>query len=443
MAGRPRRSAAARSTGVATRVGLVLLASVGVWLPSGLRAQEPAPGVRIGLTYAPGTRPGVYVLPVRGADADSIRAIVARDLDFGDRISVIESEGSAAPTGALNYALYRRLGAAAVLQLVVPGDGTLQATLHDLATSTVRNSQRFPLATPRLSPEWRLAVHRVADEVERWVTGEAGVAATRILFVRGGTLWQVDADGANAAAIPGIGSALGPAWHPSGQAIAWTELGDGGTRILMRDLPSARTQVMSGAAAANLSPAFSSDGRLLAYAAGDDGTDLLVRPLAGEGAAYAITAGRGSTNAQPSFSPDGRRVAFTTSRLGHNEIYISDSDGANPELLTTSGFGDQLYRADPSWSPDGRAVAFSTQIEGRFQVATIALRDRSVKQHTSEGINEDPSWAPDARHLVVTSNRGGSRQLWVLDTESGRMRQLTRGPAARMAAWGPRVSTAR
>jgi TolB protein len=88
-------------------------------------------------------------------------------------------------------------------------------------------------------------------------------------------------------------------------------------------------------------------------------------------------------------------------------------------------------------------VAFSTQIEGRFQVATIALRDRSVKQHTSEGINEDPSWAPDARHLVLTSNRGGSRQLWVLDTESGRMRQLTRGPAARMAAWGPRLGAGR
>ncbi len=408
-----------------------------------LGAQEPAPGVRIGLTYAPGTRPGVYVLPVRGPGADSVRAIVARDLDHGDRIAVIAPDSGVAPSGALNYALFQRLGAAAVLQMTLPGDGSLQVALHDLASATVRNSQRFVLPPAALTPAWRLALHRVSDEVERWVTGQQGVAASRLLFVRGGTLWQVDVDGENAMPVAGVGAALGPTWHPNGSVIAWTELGDAGSRILMRDLSSGRTTVMSGRASANLSPVFAPDGSQLAYAAGNDGTDIVVRPLAGDDGAYAITAGQGSTNAQPTFSPDGRRVAFTTSRLGRNEIYISDSDGANPELLTTSGFGDQLYRSDPSWSPDGRAVAFSTQIEGRFQVATIALRDRSVKQHTSEGINEDPSWAPDARHLVFTSNRGGSRQLWVLDTESGRMRQLTRGPAARMAAWGPRIPAVR
>ena len=408
-----------------------------------LGAQEPAPGVRIGLTYAPGTRPGVYVLPLRGVGADSVRAIVSRDLDYGDRIAVIAPDSGPVPSGALNYALFRRLGAAAVLQMTMPGDGSLQVALHELVSSTVRNSQRFVLPQPALGPAWRLAVHRVADEVEKWVTGQTGVAASRILFVRGGTLWQVDSDGESAAPVPGVGVALGPAWHPGGQAVAWTELGDAGSRILMRDLGSGRTTVMSGRAAANLSPAFSPDGRQLAYASGDDGTDIMIRAVAGDAPPFAITAGRGSTNAQPTFSPDGRRVAFTTSRLGRNEVYIADSDGASPELLTTSGFGDQLYRSDPAWSPDGRAVAFSTQIEGRFQVATIALRDRSVKQHTSEGINEDPSWAPDARHLVFTSNRGGSRQLWVLDTESGRTRQLTRGPAARMAAWGPRLAESR
>jgi TolB protein len=156
-----------------------------------------------------------------------------------------------------------------------------------------------------------------------------------------------------------------------------------------------------------------------------------------------VTVGRGTTNSQPTFSPDGRRIVFTTSRLGPHQLYITDSDGANPELLTTSGFGDQLYRADPSWSPDGRFVAFSTQVEGRFQIATIGLRDRAVKQHTIDGVNEDPSWAPDARHLVFTSSRTGSKQLWVLDTESGRLRQLTSGPASRMAAWSPRLSIAR
>jgi TolB protein len=71
-------------------------------------------------------------------------------------------------------------------------------------------------------------------------------------------------------------------------------------------------------------------------------------------------------------------------------------------------------------------------------VLTLSLRDRSVKRHTAEGRNEDPSFAPDARHLVLTSTRGGVAQLWIVDAETGRSRQLTRGgSAARMGAWSP------
>ena len=75
---------------------------------------------------------------------------------------------------------------------------------------------------------------------------------------------------------------------------------------------------------------------------------------------------------------------------------------------------------------------------GQFQVATISLRDRVVKVLTSDGKNEDPSWAPDGRHLVFTSNRTGTQELFVVDVESGRIRQLTHERGARLAAWSPR-----
>jgi TolB protein len=98
-------------------------------------------------------------------------------------------------------------------------------------------------------------------------------------------------------------------------------------------------------------------------------------------------------------------------------------------------FGETSYRSNPDWSPTGSSVAFQAQIAGRFQIATISLRDREIKQLTSEGSNEDPSWAPDGRHVVFTSTRGGTRQLWVHDAETGRARQLTRGAASRLPAW--------
>jgi TolB protein len=423
---------------------LLALAAVAT-VPRSAAAQDTSTvqGVRIGLTYTTGTRPGLYVLPMRGERADSIRAIITRDLDFGDRISVIAPDSGTPPTGPLNYALYARLGAAAILQLTPNVGGGLRVVLHEVGSSQVMNTKEYPLPQPALGPEWRMALHAVADEIERWITGVQGIAATRILFTRGGTLWVTDSDGQNARAVPGVGSGLDGSWHPDGRTIAYTEMNDDGTRIVVRDLYAGGARRVAAGPGSNITATFSPDGRTIAYAWGEDGTDIFAQSLEGtngNSGRMRVTAGRGSTEAQPTFSPDGRRVVFTSFRLGRPELYIVDADGANTELLTTSGFGDQLYRADPSWSPDGRFVAFSTQIEGRFQIATIGLRDRGVKQHTIDGINEDPSWAPDARHLVFTSNRGGTRQLWVLDTESGRMRQLTHGAAARMSAWSPRLA---
>jgi len=411
-----------------------------------LAAVQPAQaqdGVRIGLTYSAGTRPGVYILPMRGTHADSVRAILGRDLDYGDRVSVVMADSGTAPTGALNYQLYARLGAAAVIQLAEQIGGGVNVTLHEVGASRVLQRRAFALEGAPYSSEWRMSLHAVSDEVERWITGSAGIAATRVLFVRTGTLWTVDSDGANARPVPGVGNGNFPAWHPTGRMIAYTQFADDGSQIVVRDLSAGTARRLSFASGTNITPAFSPDGRTLVFSSGIDGTDLWAVALAGGQGPMRVTVGRGSENLSPSFSPDGRRIAFASGRLGRPEIYITDSDGANPEWLTTTGFGDQSYRSDPSWSADGRTVAFQTQIEGRFQVATINLRDRSVKQHTIEGINEQPSWSPDSRHLVFTSDRSGSRQLWVLDTESGRLRPLTQGAVARQGTWSPRLAVPR
>jgi TolB protein len=77
---------------------------------------------------------------------------------------------------------------------------------------------------------------------------------------------------------------------------------------------------------------------------------------------------------------------------------------------------------------------------GDFQVWMISVRDKESRQLTSEGENEGPTWAPDGRHLALSSTRGGSKQIWVLDTESGRFRQLTQRAGARLAAWSPMIN---
>lgn len=405
-------------------------------------AAQDTTQVRIGLTYQAGAQPTVVVLPVGGGAGDSAQAIIARDLDYGDRMRVTSGAGAVAFEAALgrdgaapNYPLWERLGAAGVVHADLLPNG-IRVRLHDVQGKRLATARDFPLDGAPLSREWRMSLHGVSDEIERWVSGTRGIAQTRIAFVRGGRIHIVDSDGAMEEAVTGGGGALSPNWHPRGDAIAYSAFGEQGTEIRIVDLRSNRERRLSGAARGlNITPEWMPRGDSLVFAHGrESGTDLFAISANG-GEPRRITVGRGTDNTSPSLSPDGRRLAFTSGRSGHPEIYTVDLDGANAELLTPFTIGEQSYRSSPSWSPDGRLVAFQAQIAGRFQILTINLRDRSMRQLTSEGINEDPSFAPDGRHLVFTSNRSGTRQLWVLDVETGRARQLTRQGGSRLAAW--------
>jgi len=301
---------------------LAVLAASSVDAQAPTRRDTTPAGVSVRLAYDPSVRPGVAVLPVSGADGDSVRAILQRDLDFGNRVTVLTGRAADAPAlagGRVSYDLARTLGALAVVQASVTPAG-LRVTLHDVANRRALASRDVALPADPRAPAWRLAVHGAADEIERWITGVRGIAATRVAFVRDRRVWVVDSDGENARPL-GERGALSPAWHPGGDVVVHGTLDDAGRQ---------------------------------------------------------------------------------------------------------------------------RIVAFQSLTGGQFQVMTLSLRDRSVKRLTAEGRNEDPSWAPDSRHLVFTSTRSGVAQLFVVDAETGRTRQLTRGGgAARMAAWSPPLAGSR
>jgi TolB protein len=433
-------------------------------------------GVRIGIIYRPGVRPGFVLLPRPARALDSVRAMVARDLDYSDRFELITLPGGdsirlataggptapgrarpGAPAGrtpasaggggsqgtALNYPLYQALGADFALDLTEAGDTTV-ATLHDVAAGGVRRTIRARLPA-RTQADYRQAVHRIADQLLQAALGVPGIAATRVLFVRDGKVYQIDQDGAELKLVSASDrQAMSPAWAKDGSRFAYMEFQAGRGQLFLHDVAAGkRTAVATTGTALDFTPAFAPDGQTLAFSrATEEGTDIYTINIKDNCCLRRLTVGRFSDNLSPTFSPDGQRIAFVSTRPGLPQIYVMAADGTDQQLFAPFDYGVTGSSNAPEWSPDGQSVAFHRDVAGTLQIFVLDARSRTVRQLTSVGRNEDPSWAPDSRHLSFVSDRSGYRQLWIIDLDTGRIRPLLQQSGARLPAWSPRLPEA-
>ena len=429
-------------------------------------------GVRVGIIYRPGVRPGFVVLPRQGSGLDSARAIIARDLDYSDRFEVITlpggdsirlaaaapppsrgqarpATGSAGATGGgaqaagLNYPLYQALGADFALDLMLAGDTTV-ATLYDIAAGGVRRMIRARLPTLGQA-DFRQAAHRVADQVLQAALGAPGIGATRVLFVKEGKVYQIDQDGAEMKLVSSTDrQAMSPSWASDGRRFAYMEFQAGHGQLFVQEMATGRRkQVATTGRALDFTPAFAPDAQTLIFSrATEEGTDLYTVNLKDDCCLRRLTVGRFSDNLSPTFSPDGQRIAFVSTRPGLPQIYVMAADGTDQQLFAPFDYGVTGSSNAPEWSPDGQSVAFHRDVAGTLQVFVLDVRTRTVRQLTSVGRNEDPTWAPDSRHLAFVSDRSGYRQLWIIDLDTGRIRPLLQQSGARLPAWSPRLPEA-
>jgi len=302
---------------------------------------------------------------------------------------------------------------------------------------------RDSVARDSVGRERRLGIHVASDEIERWITGERGISATRIAFVDGTKLKIIDSDGANERTIVTANAALSPTWHPSGRYIAYVDANDQGTRIAVVDLRTMRSRLLPATSRGlNITPVFTRDGKSLVWASGGDSPAELVMASFGtddDTVAVPYVGRPGAETTSPSFSPDGKQMVFMSPVPLTPQLYIMNVNGTGLRLLTPPIPGKRSYRTGPEWSPRGDEIAFQQQM-GDFQVWTISLKDRAMKQLTFDGENEDPSWAPDGRHMAITRRLGAigePRSIWILDKQTGRLRQLTLTGDARLSDWSP------
>src|SRR6266705_2334587 len=99
----------------------------------------------------------------------------------------------------------------------------------------------------------------------------------------------------------------------------------------------------------HVTPPGSADG--IVFAAAPEGTWHLF--VTRRGRLVQLTNADGADLA-PAWSPDGRRIAFQSTRDGNWEIYVMNADGSEVHRLTHGEAED----GEPSWSADGKRIAF-------------------------------------------------------------------------------------
>ncbi|MEO7912688.1 MAG: peptidoglycan-binding protein [Roseiflexaceae bacterium] len=85
---------------------------------------------------------------------------------------------------------------------------------------------------------------------------------------------------------------------------------------------------------------------------------------------------------------------------------------------------------DSSWSPDARTLAFTSNRSGRGAVWLLELQSGALRQVTpSDQECQFPAWSPDGRMLIVTceplDNAPLAARDFVIDMASGQLRQLS------------------
>lgn len=153
---------------------------------------------------------------------------------------------------------------------------------------------------------------------------------------------------------------------------------------------------------------------------------------------------RTSMPSQPAPHPDGKHILYSNVApvrdiYGRNDLYSYDLTTGESRRLT---HGLRAYQ--PDIAPDGRRVVYVVQSAGATHLETAELEDL---EHTRKRLFEGPAgdqvftprWAPDARRVAFSAWRaGGYRDVLVVDTVSGELREITRDRAQDMhPSWSP------
>lgn len=327
--------------------------------------------------------------------------------------------------------------------LAAEGGYRVEFELHDV----LKQQLLLAVAFPARPGEFRTVSHQIADVIYEKILGVRGAFFTRIAYItakRQGegkyeyAIWIADSDGFNPQKIVWNNEPfLSPAWSPDGRSLAYVSFERlGGHTIYIHELATGARRLVTSYKGINGAPAFSPDGSTLALTLSKSGNPEIYTLNLASNSLTQLTR-HFSIDTEAAWMPGGNSLLYTSDRSGKPQIYALPASGGTPERITS--VGEYNARVTPSY--DGRLLAM---VQGNRNVYRIAVVDRerggagAVRLISPGPLDESPSFAPNAS-MVLYAAREGNRGVLYAASVDGSVRQRLALPDGdvREPAWGP------
>ncbi|MBK7529327.1 Tol-Pal system beta propeller repeat protein TolB [Piscinibacter sp.] len=327
--------------------------------------------------------------------------------------------------------------AAGSVQRLADGRFDVRFKLWDV----VKGSEIGGQASAVDAADLRLAAHRIADYIYEKLTGDKGVFSTRIAYVtRGGgryTLRVADADGEGGqVALNSPEPIISPAWSPDGRELAYVSFESQKAVVYAQEVMSGKRRPIANFRGSNSAPAWSPDGSTLAATLSREGGSQLFLMDRNGGNVRRLTSSQ-AIDTEPVFEyPDGKRIYFVSDRGGGPQVYRIATGGGNVERITFGG----SYNISPAVSPDGRTLAFIARQGNSFKLHTLDLSSPGSQPVplTDTTDDESPSFSPNGK-LIIYATRAGGRDVLMTTTLDGKIkaRLVSTTADVREPNWSP------
>ncbi|WP_231132053.1 Tol-Pal system beta propeller repeat protein TolB [Salinisphaera orenii] len=422
--------------------------AVATALASAMMSSAASAALSVNITKSSDQAIPIAVVPFKqsaGNTSTNIAKVLREDLSSTGLFKAIPKTKMPAQPHAVSAVDYEAWQKASIDNLVLgdlaqAGGGDYQLRLHLVSAAAKNTMAGWQIKAG--AGGLRNAAHVGANLIYKELLGTPGYFQSQLAYVtvsnengnRRYRLMVSDYDGHNPSAVfTSSTPIMSPAFSPNGKKLAYVafDMQKGRSSLRVQNLATGKIRTVSSRPGINGAPAWSPDGSKLAITLSKSGgPDIYIYDL--NSSNLRRLTHTGGIDTEPTWSSDGKQIAFTSNRGGQPQIYRISTQGGDATRITYDGTSSQ----SPVYGPNGKRMAFVRQSKGKGY--RVAIRNLS-NQHTriiSEGsLDERPGFAPNGQ-AVIYDAQTGEHSLVIASVKGDTKTRLSQQGQVQDPAWG-------